>query len=254
VCAVNLYLFRRVLPLHVEHSAGAGVLPERRVVRRLLVGEYFGGLANTVMMTLPALFIVATLGATQAAYFQTPWLAGVSFDGLLFSFATSLIVEATARPSMATSTVRKSVRLAAWILGPSMVAIFATAPWFLRILGTNYATHGTRLLQYMVLALPFMGVNVLYITFARLARRARRVFFSQLSITTIVLVLCYVLIRRYGISGAGMAYIAGQGAVALALLPSVVRQFRRPDMSPSFAPGASLVNRSRSGASDDATL
>jgi O-antigen/teichoic acid export membrane protein len=99
--------------------------------------------------------------------------------------------------------------------------------------------------------MPFMAVNVLYITFARLARRARRVFFVQFSISAIVLALCYVLIRRYGISGAGIAYLAGQGAVAVALFSSVVRQFRRPDMSPSFAPGTTLVNRSRGAASDD---
>lgn len=254
VCAINIYLFRRVLPAHVERYPGVGVLPERRVVRRIFLGEYFGGLSNTAMMTLPALIVVATLGATQAAYFQTPWLAGVSFDALLFSFATSLIVEATARPSTAPATVRKSVRLVAWILGPSMLVILVSAPWFLRILGSSYADHGTRLLQYLALAMPFMAVNVLYITFARLARRARRVFLVQVSISAIVLALCYELIRRYGISGAGVAYLAGQGAVAVALLPSVVRQFRRPDMSPSFAPGTPLVVRSRSATSDDPAL
>jgi O-antigen/teichoic acid export membrane protein len=237
----------------VARYSGAGVVPERRVVRRIFLGEYVGGLSNTAMMTLPALIVVATLGPTEAAYFQTPWLAGVSFDALLFSFATSLIVEATARPSTAPATVRKSVRLAALILGPSMLAVLVSAPWFLRILGANYAAHGTRLLQYLALAMPFMAVNVLYITFARLARRARRVFFVQVSISAIVVALCYVLIHREGISGAGIAYLAGQGVVAVALLPSVVRQFRRPDMSSSFAPGTNLVNRSRGATSENTT-
>jgi O-antigen/teichoic acid export membrane protein len=254
VCAINIYLFRRVLPAHVERSSGAGVVPELRVVRRIFFGEYIGGLSNTAMMTLPALFVVAALGAIQAAYFQTPWLAGVSFDGLLYSFATSLIVEATARPSTAPATIRKSVHLAAWIMGPSMLAILVSAPWFLRILGSDYAAHGTRLLQYLALAMPFMAVNVLYITFARLARRVRRVFFVQVSLSAIVLALCWGLIRREGIDGAGIAYLAGQGAVAIALFPSVARQFRRPDMAPSFSPGATLVNRSRSASSDDTAI
>jgi O-antigen/teichoic acid export membrane protein len=246
VCAINLYLFRRVVPAHVRRSSGAGVLPERKVVGKILLGEYFGGLSLTAMTTLPALFIVATLGKAQAAYFQTPWLAGMSFDFLLYSFATSLIVEATARPSMAAATVRKSIRLAAWVLGPSVIVILVCAPWFLQILGSDYAAHGTRLLQYLALAMPFMAVNVLYVTFARLARRVRRVLFVQVSIAAIVLTLCYVLISRIGISGAGVALLAGQGVVGLILLPSVVRQLRHPDMSPSFAPGAALVNRSRS--------
>jgi O-antigen/teichoic acid export membrane protein len=245
VCAINLYLFLRVIPAHVKLSSGAGVVPEFTVIRRIFLGEYFGGLTLTAMMTLPVLFVAATLGATQVAYFQTPWLAGVSFDGLLFSFATSLIVEASARPSVAPATFRKSVRLASWILVPSVLAILVGAPWFLRILGTSYASHGTRLLQYLALAMPFMGVNVVYITFARLARRVRRVFLVQVSISAIVLSLCYVLIHRWGITGAGLAYLMGQGIVALILFPSVFRQFHDPDMSPSYAPGTMLVNRSR---------
>lgn len=254
VIVMNLYLFRRVLPAHVKFSSGAGVLPERKVVWTILLGEYFGGLSLTAMGTLPALFVVETLGATQAAYFQTPWLAGVSFDGLLFSFATSLIVEATARPSAAPATVRKSVRFATWILVPSVIVILVGSPWFLRILGSAYAAHGTRLLQCLALAMPFMAINVVYITFARLARRIRRVFIVQFSIATIVLTLSYVLIQRNGITGAGVAFLVGQGVVALILLPSVVRQYRHPDMAPSFAPGAKLVNRSRgaSGAVGDA--
>lgn len=254
VGAINLYLFRRVVPAHVKRSSGAGVLPERKIVGRILLGEYLGGLCLTAMATLPVLFVRATLGAAQAAYFQTPWLAGMSFDFLLFSFATSLIVEATSRPSTATATVRKSVRFAAWVLVPSVIIIFVSAPWFLRILGSNYSAHGTRLLQYLALAMPFMAVNVLYVTFARLARRVRRVFFVQFCISALVLSLSYVLLRRLGITGAGVGFLAGQGVVGLLLLPSVVRQLRHPEMSPSFAPGTALVNRSRTAVHDDETL
>ena len=248
VCAgaINFYLWRRVLPAHVKASSGLGVLPERRILGTVVFGEYLGGIAFTAMAAVPALFIAATLGAQQAAYFQTPWIAGTSFDGLLFSFATSLMAEATARPSIAPATVKRTVRLALWILGPSVAIIVIGAPWFLRILGPDYAAHGTRLLQYLALALPFMAVNVLYVTYGRLARRIRRVLVVQVSISVIVLSLSAALIPTYlGITGAGVAFLIGQGVVALLLLPSVVAQYRRPGMTPSFAPGSSMVLRTR---------
>jgi O-antigen/teichoic acid export membrane protein len=243
--AINVYLWRRVLPDHVRHATGLGVLPERRILGTFWVAEYLGGLAIGAMASLPVIIVGQRLGASQAAYFQTPWFAGTTFDGLLFSFATALIVEATARPSAAASSVRRSVRLAIWFLGPAVFAIVVGAPWFLRILGPAYAAHGTRLLQLLALALPFMGINVLYVTYARLARRIRRPLVVQVTIAVIVLALCYLLIRPMGIAGAGVAFLAGQGVVALVVLPSVVRQYRRADMSPGFATGSALVVRSR---------
>jgi O-antigen/teichoic acid export membrane protein len=243
VAAVNLYLWRKVLPDHVRRSSGAGVLPHPRVIKNVVLGEYLGGLSFTAMATVPVLMVGATLGTTYAAYIQTPWLAGMSFDALLFSFATSLIVEATARPTAAPATVKRTVRLALLILGPSMLVLLVGAPWFLRILGPSYAAHGTTLLRLLALALPFMAINVFYVTYARLARRVRRVFLVQVSIAACVLTLCAVLLRPLGIPGAGVAYLGGQGLMAMILLPSVVRQYRHPDMAPTF-PGAALVARS----------
>lgn len=245
VTAINLYLWRRVLRSHVRESAGAGVLPRRSLIRRIVLGEYLGGLSYTAMATVPVLMVSAYLGLKDAAYLQTPWLAGTSFDALLFSFATSLIVEATARPALAAANVKRSVRLAVRILGPGVVVLVVGAPWLLRILGTDYAVHGTRVLQLLALALPFMAVNVLYLTYARLARRVRRVFLVQVSIAAIVLALCFTLIQTsLKITGVGVAFLGGQGLMALLLLPSVVRQYRNPDMAPGFEPDASLVARS----------
>ena len=100
-----------------------------------MLGEYLGGLAFASMATVPVLMVAARLHAVSTAYFQTPWLAGTSFDALLLSFASALMVEATARPTIAPATVRRSVRLALLILGPSILVVLVGAPWFLRILG-----------------------------------------------------------------------------------------------------------------------
>jgi len=241
VIPINYFLFFKVLPRHVAASKGHSLLPSRKVIGSILAGEYLGGLALIAMTTLPALFIVGRLGAVQAAYFQTPWLAGISFDFSLWSIAAALTAETGARPSSAVASVRKAIRMSLLLLGPSVVILVIGAPYFLDLLGKNYARHGTELLRSLVLAIPFMGVNVLYVTFARMARRVRRVVALQLSLAAIELVLTGALIGPMGITGAGVAFLIGQGVVAIAVLPSVTMQYRRDHMSPGFALDSSLV-------------
>jgi O-antigen/teichoic acid export membrane protein len=243
IIPVNYYLFRKVLPAHFASSAGRGSIPPWRVVGAVLAGEYVAGLCFIALSAVPALLIVSKLGPVQTAYFQTPWLMGTSFDVLLFSIATSLIVEASARPDHAAALVPRAVRLACFLLIPGLVILLVGAPVLLKVLGENYAMHGTSLLRCVALALPFMGVNVLYVTFARMARRVRRVVAMQVGLAALVLALTEVLIGHIGITGAGVAFAAGQAIMACLVFPSVLRQYRRTDMGPSFAPGASLVTR-----------
>jgi O-antigen/teichoic acid export membrane protein len=241
IAGISYYLFGKVLPKHLRWSAGRGSLPSRRVTGTVLGGEYLAGLAYIALTTVPALLIAARLGFRQAGYFQVPWLAGTTFDFMLYYLATSLISEASARPTDAPAVVRRAVRLTAWLLVPGAIVLVVGARYFLDILGSSYPAHGTRLLQYLALALPFMGVNVLYITFARLARRVRRIMWLPVTLSFVILGMSDALVSRLGITAIGVAFLSGQGLVALIALPSVVRQYRRPDMSPGFAPDAPLV-------------
>jgi hypothetical protein len=243
IIPVNYYLFRKVLPAHIAASAGHGSLPTAPVVGAVLGGENLGNLAFIALTTLPALLIVAKLGATQTAYFQTPWLIGTSFDFLLYGIATSLLVESSARPSIAPTLVSRAVRLGCLLLIPGCLVLLIGAPLILSVLGDGYAANGTSLLRWLALALPFMGVNVLYLTFARMGRRVRRIVAVQVGLAVVILILTELLIGHMGIAGAGVAFATGQALVACIVLPSVVRQYRRAGMAPGFAPEGSLVVR-----------
>jgi O-antigen/teichoic acid export membrane protein len=181
------------------------------------------------------------LGIVRAGWFQVPWLVGTTFDFMLYYVATSLISESSARPTDASATVRRAVRFTAWLLVPGAIVLVFGAPYFLDILGSTYSRHGTRLLQYLALALPFMGVNVLYITYARLSRRVRRIMWLPATLSFVILTGSALLLSRLGITAVGVAFLSGQALVAFIALPSVVRQYRRPGMSPGFAPDSPLV-------------
>jgi O-antigen/teichoic acid export membrane protein len=241
VIPVNYYLFRKVLPRHVADSAGRSSLPTPRVAGAMVAGEYLGSLSVVALTALPALLVVAKLGAIQTAYFQTPWLIGTSFDMIVFGIATSLLVESSARPTVAPDLVRRAVRLGCLLLFPATVVLFVGAPLILSVLGDGYAAHGTALLRWLALSLPFVGVDALYLAFARLGRRVRRVVTLQVGSAVFILVLIVVLLGHLGITGAGVAFTSGQVLVACIVFPSVLRQYRRPAMAPGFAPDGPLV-------------
>ncbi len=241
VVAVNYYLFGHALPQHLEHAGRAGVLPERQAFSGFIAAEYVGSLSMGALWALPALFVGYRLGASQVAYLQIPWIAATGFDTLLFSFATSLVAESSSRPGHAAPNVRRAVRLAAMVMGPALVVLVLGAKYFLELLGAPYAAHGTWLMRYVVLGLPFMGVNVLYVTFARLSRRARRLLLVPLAISASCLTLTYVLIKPLGLTGVGVGFLGGQALVCFALLPSVVAQYRRSNMASSHARDRGLV-------------
>ena len=56
-----------------------------------------------------------------------------------------------------------------------------------------------------------------------------------------VLALTVVLLDRFGIAGAGLAFLIGQAAASVVVFPSVFRQYRRPGMDPHYAADAQLV-------------
>ena len=70
-------------------------------------------------------------------------------------------------------------------------------------------------MRWLALALPFMGVNVLYLTFARMGRRVRRIVALQVGLSLTILSLTEILIGSLGITGAGIAFFAGQSLMAV---------------------------------------
>jgi O-antigen/teichoic acid export membrane protein len=238
---ITTFLFTRVLPDHVRWSAGRASLPTRRSGGHVLAGEWVAGLAYIALATMPALIITWQLGLTAAAHFQTPWLAGTSVDFMLYYIATSVISESSARASDAPNIVRRATRFTGWLLVPAAACLVVGARWLLELQGGQYASQGTHLLQLLALALPFLGVNVLFITFARLSRRVRKIVALPACVTAIVLTVSTLLMSRFGITAVGIGFLTGQASAAVIVLPSVVRQYRRPNMSPGFAPDRPLV-------------
>jgi O-antigen/teichoic acid export membrane protein len=223
---VNWYVFRRLAPgLHAV-SNGRSRLPNRRDLGTFIAGEYVGSLAYFASIALLPLLVLSRLGATANAYFYTSWIVATSLELLLSNIATSLIVEASSDTTTTKSHVEHAIRLVLFVVLPLAAIGALFAPVLLSFLGKAYALHGTTLLRLVAISMPFRAVVVLYLATARINRRIRRVVTVQVVNAFFILSLALLFLSHFGVVGVGLAYLSTQTLMALAVLPSVIRQFR----------------------------
>ncbi len=229
---INYFLFRRLVPRHLAASNGQHQLPGRRALGTFVAGEYAGSLAQNFATLVLPLIVVAQLGPTVNAYFYTSWVVATSFDLLLNNIATSMIVEGSAAPEELRAHTDRAIRLGLVVVLPCVVIAVIAAPLFLGLLGPQYAAHGTGLFRLVALAMPFRGVVVLYMAYARIGRRIQRVVIVQFVNSALVIGLSLLLLGPLGVTGVGCAYFATQVVVAACVLPSVLSQYSRRQALP----------------------
>jgi O-antigen/teichoic acid export membrane protein len=97
----------------------------------------------------------------------------------------------------------------------------------LRLFGPDYAAEGAALLRLLALAALPYGVNALFLALARVRRQIGRVIGIQGAQCVLILSLSYALLPAMGITGVGIAWLAGQGAVAAVLVLARLRAASR---------------------------
>jgi O-antigen/teichoic acid export membrane protein len=226
VIAVNIYIYSRLLPGHMRMLDAASALPSSRALLTFVSGEYVASLATITLQACPALIVVSTLGPAAAAYLAVPWMFASTFYALIGSISTPLLVESVADPGARSVHARRSAMIGMAIVIPLCVVVALGAPLLLHLLGRQYAAQGTPVLRFVAAAVPFAGVNVLYLTLARVVRRVRRSVMTQVGSSVLVNGLTLLLVKGHGVAGVGFAFLTGQAIIAIVVGPSLIRQYR----------------------------
>jgi O-antigen/teichoic acid export membrane protein len=141
-----------------------------------------------------------------------------------------LIVHDVREPDMLRDYAHKAFVQGCRVLVPSAAALIVAGPFLLRLLGHEYAEESVTVLRLVALAGIPNVVNVLYISVARVERRMTRVVVALTSQCAITLGLAVPLLHLYGVTGVGLAWLAGQVAVAVPIVltqRSAIRPSRR---------------------------
>lgn len=233
---INLLIFGRFLPRHMSDSRHTARLNARHI-GRFAAFDYLGLLLNLASSQLLPVLVATRIGAEANGYFYIAWVVMTTFDLALVSVTSSLTVEGShderSLPALVSAMIPRMLAGGALILAVIVIA----APQILAIFGPAYSTNATGLLRMLAIGLLPRGAIVLWMSAARVQNKVKAIVGAQGAASAIVLGLSVLLMSRFNILGVGIAFLIGQAAVALALLPALRRLIISPPDPAGPVPG-----------------
>lgn len=221
---VNVLVFRRLMPR--LHSRRVTALPARRVLARFVALDYIGYLFMQAGTNALPVIVTARLGAEANGVFYVSWLIGGSLELVAYHFGTSLTVESAADERRLAIYTWQVLRRGLLVFVPAAVLLCVFAQPLLTLFGAQYAGAGSTVLRLVAVAVIPKLIVIVFVAACRVRRRVGRIIGVQASMSTLVVSLSVITIGTLGVTGIGVAYLAGQLIVAGAVLPSLLRLLR----------------------------
>jgi O-antigen/teichoic acid export membrane protein len=218
VIGTNLYLFRWGLRRQgTAADAGVGTL-SLRTVARFTGPDYVGGLCWLGVTSATPLLVLASVGATETAYFAIAWQFAIALFALSGNMGASLMVETASDQTDLAHRSWRVVRHSLLPLGAAVAVIEVAAPSILRVFGPAYAGHTADLLRLLALAaIPnLLTETAVYGLRAQRRTVAGAAILAAMSATA--LGLTALLLPSMGIAGVGVGCLVAELATAAALL------------------------------------
>ena len=179
----------------------------------------FANYAGTVLWTAPSLLLpllVTHLAGSEAnAYFYVAF----SVSGLLSVIPTAVSLSLFAHGSHDESELVRltlaSLRFSLGLLVLAVGIVFVFGGKLLLLFGKAYSLQATELLWLLALSAIPIAVNSLYFSVRRVQNRMDQVLIYMGLILGVTVGLSLALVPRVGLIGAGVAWLVGQGSVAV---------------------------------------
>jgi O-antigen/teichoic acid export membrane protein len=237
VAIINWLLVRRVLPRlerpTPERGRGVGRGSGLATFVSLdLVGTILGQLSGAAI----PLIVVASLGASENAYFFLPYTLVTTLDLVFLGLSTAITAEASRDESRLRELVGQAARYLAALQLPAVIAIVVFAPLVLKVFGPAYARHGVTLIRLLAAASVFRSLLWVFLSTARVQRRGWALLAVEAVTAALLVGLMIAVSKHAGVDGIALVWLAVHAGMAALVLPWLVRMLRR---SPAPAPGAS---------------
>ncbi len=224
VPAVNWLIFHRYVP-RSENSGAVATVEPREIIGFTMV-DYVGNVLNQSAGNLLPLLVLTVLGASANASFYVAWTVTTGLSLLALSFATSLLVEGSARPDKL-AELTKGVTLRTLVVTVSGAAVLGLGSHLvLAIYGHGYAARAAVLLGLLAAGSVFYGLLAIVFSIDRIVGRVGRATATRLGMAVVTLAGSWLLLRRMGINGVGVAWLAGNFVIAMVRVPTIVSAMR----------------------------
>ena len=171
-------------------------------------GNYLAGLFMTAPNVILPILVLNVLGAEQAAYYYIAFAIATLLFRIPSAVSMSLFVEGSHGEALK-NTVKKSLFIICLLLLPAAVMMFVWGGRVLGVVGADYAIGGLEVLQVMVAASLFGGVNYGYFAIKRVQNDVRGMVVLNGLVGVLVVVLGYVFMVMFGVVGVGYAWLVG---------------------------------------------
>lgn len=233
VPVINFLIARRVVPYAAQsqrHAPGVVRVFGLRPLIIFLTQDFLGSSAGQIAILWIPLLVLARLGSAASAYFYIPFTLVTTFDLLSLALAVSLTTQAARNPQQVHELTLAVIRRFLVIGLPIIILIIVAAPLVLLPFGPGYVHNSTTVLRLLAGASCFRSIIYLYSATARLQGRGMRIVVPQVTIAIMLISLVILLSARHGLDGIGVAWLITFAVVAIAMLPSLVKFIRDPQV------------------------
>jgi O-antigen/teichoic acid export membrane protein len=216
---------------------------------RLGLADYVSSLFWIATSSALPLVVLEKLGPIESAQYYLGWTLAYGLYLVSSNAYLALLAEGSADPSsLRTLSARSRKRVTAVIVPGALVAC-VVLPYVLRLFGKDYSSAVPGIRWMLLSAIPnvFVGSRI---TVLRVRRSVRSLIILQAGTCVMVLVLAVLFMGRFGITGVGLSWFAGQSIAALgAYVAERVegKQSSAQRKVEALLPGAVLIPNGRRG-------
>ena len=199
----------------------------KEIVRDMMhysLWNFFADLLWIAPTLLFPILVVNVLGAEMTAYFYIAWaLASMAFI-IPIALSSSLFAEGSHEEDRLSTDTKRALRMNLLILLPMIALLCTFGDKLLLIFGEAYAAEATTLLWMLALSALPLSINSLYLAVHRVKKNIPRLIIVPSAVAIISLGLSYPLMQELDLLGVGIAWLGGQGLVAVALFVPLLHQ------------------------------
>jgi O-antigen/teichoic acid export membrane protein len=220
---VNYLIFSRLIPRQVQATKDQTLAYGIAQIAYYVAGNYLGALFLLAATRLLPVLVTNLADAKATAYFYLPWTIATSLKLIIANMTTSFTVEVVMDNTKLRAYSYRFLLHTIGVLILPILLLLVGAATVLNLSGENYAAEGTQLLRLLTLAAVPNVIISLYLGIARVRQQVSGIILVQVALCVLTLGLSYFLIKLYGITGVGIAILATETGVAVALLLTGLR-------------------------------
>jgi O-antigen/teichoic acid export membrane protein len=229
VVGVNCVVLVRVLRRRAVPSAGSPSAVPPSSVRSLVgfaIGDHVAFLLALATADLLPLLVLAREGPSASAYYFLAFSMANTLMVVTADIGTAFVAEAARAPERTAQLARKACVNALLIVMPAVLLGIILAPIVLGVLGEDYRREATPLLRLLLLAtIPHIFV-VIAASMAYMQKKIGTVAMIYGCMAILTFAGTEIGLHLLGLTGAGIAWLAVQTAIAGVFLSTRLRAFR----------------------------